>query len=30
VEAGRLSEQVYESIRARWRQVARASWVGQT
>jgi aryl-alcohol dehydrogenase-like predicted oxidoreductase len=30
VEAGRLSEQAYENIRARWRQVARASWVGQT
>ena len=30
VETGRLSEQAYENIRARWRQVARASWVGQT
>ncbi|MGE5817768.1 MAG: aldo/keto reductase [Deltaproteobacteria bacterium] len=30
VEAGRLSEQAYENIRARWRQVARVSWVGQT
>jgi aryl-alcohol dehydrogenase-like predicted oxidoreductase len=30
VAAGRLSEQAYENIRARWRQVARASWVGQT
>ena len=30
VQAGRLSEQVYENIRARWRQVAKASWVGQT
>jgi aryl-alcohol dehydrogenase-like predicted oxidoreductase len=30
VQAGRLSEQAYENIRARWRQVARASWVGQT
>ena len=30
VQAGRLGEQVYEHIRARWRQVARASWVGQT
>jgi len=30
VQAGRLSEQAYENIRARWRQVARTSWVGQT
>jgi aryl-alcohol dehydrogenase-like predicted oxidoreductase len=30
VQAGRLSEQAYENIRARWRQVAKASWVGQT
>ena len=30
VQAGRLSEQTYENIRARWRQVARASWIGQT
>ena len=30
VTAGRLSEQAYESIRARWRQVARPTWVGQT
>jgi aryl-alcohol dehydrogenase-like predicted oxidoreductase len=30
VQAGRLSEQAYENIRARWRQVARPSWVGQT
>jgi aryl-alcohol dehydrogenase-like predicted oxidoreductase len=30
VQAGRLSEQDYEGIRARWRQVARPSWVGQT
>jgi aryl-alcohol dehydrogenase-like predicted oxidoreductase len=29
VEAGRLTEQTYEKIRARWRQVARPSWVGQ-
>jgi aryl-alcohol dehydrogenase-like predicted oxidoreductase len=30
VEAGRLSDQAYENIRARWRQIAKASWVGQT
>ncbi|MGE5306653.1 MAG: aldo/keto reductase [Alphaproteobacteria bacterium] len=30
VQAGRLSEQDYEGIRARWRQVAKSSWVGQT
>jgi len=30
VQAGRLTEQAYESIRARWRQVAKPTWVGQT
>jgi aryl-alcohol dehydrogenase-like predicted oxidoreductase len=30
VEAGPLGDQAYEKIRARWRQIARPSWVGQT
>jgi aryl-alcohol dehydrogenase-like predicted oxidoreductase len=30
VKAGPLSEKAYETIRARWRQVAKPSWVGQT